>query len=89
MAKSKHIPAPRVVAVVARDDGNAIRLPGDPRRGAPFKLVLLDVSLLSVASLAVKGVRPIEVDDLEPDERERFIQAMTYAVEDLRTSSQD
>jgi hypothetical protein len=87
-AAPKHIPAPQIVAVVARDDGDTITVPGDSRRRgvwnlAPFKLVLLDVCLLSVAPLIGRDVRPIDIDDLEDAERARLTQAIAYALEDL------
>lgn len=84
--KAAHVPTPLIVAVVARDDADAIRLPGDSRRGGPYKLALLDVSLLGVGRLLGRDMAPIDAEDLEPAEREHFVRAMVYALEDLQKS---
>jgi hypothetical protein len=86
-----HVPTPQIMAVVVRDGGNLVGLPGDPRArvdrygvwSGPDKLILMDGSLLSVAYLLRRGVRPIDIELLEDAERARLTQAIAYALEDL------
>ena len=74
-----------------RDGGNLLGLPDDPRAkvnrygvwSGPYKLILLDVALLSMASLLSKNMQPIDVELLEDPERARLTQIVAYALEDL------
>ena len=79
---AKHVPAPVVVAILARDEGNAIRLAGGPRlrltvdgkrtlagSAGLYKLVLLDIGSLSVSHLLGRDVDPIDAYDLGEAER--------------------
>jgi hypothetical protein len=98
IAKSvRHVPAPRAVAILLVDEGNTIALAGGPglrlttgrrhtRAGSAglYKLVLLDIGALSVGYLLGKGVDPVDLDDLEPAERERLAGALDTALRELR-----
>ncbi len=93
----EHVPTPVLVAVLAKDEGNALRLVGGPRlrrtidgkrplagSAGLFKLVLLDTGLLPVSSLLGRDVDPLDADDLGEEERARLALAMAYALEDLQ-----
>lgn len=93
----KHVPAPVVVAVLAKDEGNAIRLAGGPRlrrtadgkqplagSAGLYKLVLLDIGLPAVGSLLGRDVDPIDAYDLGDAERERLVAAVAAALQDLQ-----
>jgi hypothetical protein len=95
--RPKHVPVPVVVAIVARDEGNVIKLEGSPRarftvdgkrplvRGAGLhKIVVLDEGLVSLSYLLGRGVDPLDADDLGPHERARLVEALGYTLEALR-----
>ena len=92
-----HAPAPIVVALLAQDEGNALRLPGGPRlrrtvdgkstlagSAGLYKLVLLDVGVNAVSRFLGKDVEHVDAVDLGPAERARLAQALTCVLQALQ-----